>query len=209
MNFLFTKFPHKRNFLLAVKAGYNANPYHNFRHAFDVTQSVYLFLTTGKAAELISHLEILGLLIAALSHDIGHPGVNNSFLINTESSLSISYNDVSVLENFHASTLFTILKKEDCAIFANIPIPIRQELRKIIISCILATDPARTMEIHSKFDSLISQYNRDNKEHRHLLATSLIKCADLSNPVRTFKHSQYWAEMIQEEFYNQVFISPI
>ncbi|KAJ3369421.1 hypothetical protein GGF31_005331 [Allomyces arbusculus] len=33
-------------FLVAVEKGYADNPYHNFRHAFDVTQAAYLFLRT-------------------------------------------------------------------------------------------------------------------------------------------------------------------
>lgn len=189
--------------MVEIRNGYNNNPYHNFRHAFDVTQAVYLFLTKGKAAELLSHIEILGLLIAALSHDLGHPGVNNSFLINTESPLAQLYNDISVLENFHASQLWKILKKDESAILDGIDVAQRRELRRIIISCILVTDPSKTLEIHAKFDSIMSMFNRDNKEHRQILAQSLIKCADISNPVRSFKVSKYWAEMIQEEFYNQ------
>jgi hypothetical protein len=34
------------NFIMKVRDGYRDNPYHNFRHAFDVTQTVYATLTT-------------------------------------------------------------------------------------------------------------------------------------------------------------------
>lgn len=39
-----------RNFLIEIRNGYSKkNPYHNFRHAFDVTHCCYLTLTTGGA----------------------------------------------------------------------------------------------------------------------------------------------------------------
>jgi hypothetical protein len=56
-----------------------------------------------------SVMEITSLLIAALSHDCGHPGFNNAFLINTRHPLAIQYNDTSVLENYHCYRLFSII----------------------------------------------------------------------------------------------------
>lgn len=34
-----------------VRKHYHPNPYHNFRHAFDVCQMLYCFLTVNKAAD--------------------------------------------------------------------------------------------------------------------------------------------------------------
>ena len=53
-------------FIVEVRSTYNANPYHNFRHAFDVTQTVFSMLTTFGASALLTHTDILGLLLAAL-----------------------------------------------------------------------------------------------------------------------------------------------
>ena len=47
-------------------------------------------------------------LLAAISHDLGHPGVNNPFLINTIDKLAIRYNDKSILENMHVEKVFTL-----------------------------------------------------------------------------------------------------
>jgi hypothetical protein len=42
-----------RAFLIEVRNGYSKkNPYHNFRHAFDVTHCCYVVLTTGGASTL-------------------------------------------------------------------------------------------------------------------------------------------------------------
>ena len=49
-------------------------------------------------------------LIAALGHDVGHPGVNNHYLVRTADPVALTYNDVSVLENMHAATLLQIIQ---------------------------------------------------------------------------------------------------
>ena len=53
---------------------------------------------------------IFAALFSALGHDVAHPGRNNAFLVKTQSVLALRYNDVHVLENMHASTLFQILQ---------------------------------------------------------------------------------------------------
>jgi len=50
--------------------------------------------------------------IAAACHDLNHPGLNNAFLVNIEDPIAILYNDLSVLENTHASRSFDIMHHE-------------------------------------------------------------------------------------------------
>ena len=58
-------------------------------------------------------------MISGAAHDIDHPGTNNLFEIKCRSKLATLYNDVSVLENHHAASLFFMLEntKLDCNIF--------------------------------------------------------------------------------------------
>jgi hypothetical protein len=51
----------------------------------------------------IEPAEILGSIIAAVCHDLDHPGLNEKFLIATQSHLAGLYNNTSVLENHHWS----------------------------------------------------------------------------------------------------------
>jgi hypothetical protein len=44
---------------------------------------------------------VLALVISSLTHDIGHKGINNAFLVATRDPLATLYNDQSVLENMH------------------------------------------------------------------------------------------------------------
>jgi len=192
------------NFLGEVRNNYSRkNPYHNFRHAFDVTQTVYLLLTSANAASYLSYLEIFAILIAAIVHDLGHPGLNNNFQIATSSALSLRYNDRSILENHHCALAFTLLKKPENDILANLTEEQKKEVRNLIITSILATDLAYHMEITASWNSIVGKFSKDEKAHRLLLLQVLLKAADISNPGKPFDVAKYWANMVQEEFFAQ------
>ena len=97
-------------FVSSVRGHYRTNPYHNFRHAFDVTQTCYVYLKKGiMGRQLVSSLDVFALMVSALCHDIQHPGLTNSFQCSARTKLSLTYNDISVLENMHASVTFHLL----------------------------------------------------------------------------------------------------
>jgi len=193
-----------RSFLNTIQSKYHkSNPYHNFIHAFDVTQSVYSFLTTGKGALYLTHIEILSLLVAALCHDVDHPGLTNLFLIATSHPFSIRFNDTSVLENHHASTTFELLSNPEINIFSNFSNADYRTIRKLIISCILATDLSKHMEIINKVEAIRPNFTKDEADHRLLFMQLLIKFADISNPSRPFSIARYWADLVQQEYFIQ------
>uniref|UniRef100_A0A1I8F2L7 P4Hc domain-containing protein n=1 Tax=Macrostomum lignano TaxID=282301 RepID=A0A1I8F2L7_9PLAT len=47
------------------------------------------------------------------AHDYEHTGTTNSFHVNTGSDLALLYNDKGVLENYHVSAVFRLLREED------------------------------------------------------------------------------------------------
>lgn len=81
------------NFVRTLCSKYNNNPYHNFQHAFDVTNVMYLFLKNTSAVNYLTTVDVFALMVAALAHDVGHPGLNNSFQVTCRSELAILYND--------------------------------------------------------------------------------------------------------------------
>lgn len=97
------------HFLERVETGYRANAYHNFQHAVDVTHTVYRYVVLTEPRTHVTQLEKFSLMIAALSHDLDHPGVNNAFLVNTRDPLATVYNDSSVLENAHVACLYNLI----------------------------------------------------------------------------------------------------
>merc|ERR1719159_1063318 len=80
------------------------------------------------------------LLVSAVCHDIGHPGQNNPFLVETSHELALLYNDKSPLENMHCAKLFEIASNARTAIFAGMTKPQYQETRKVCVEAILHTD---------------------------------------------------------------------
>jgi len=190
-------------FLLEVRKLYRSNPYHNFHHAFDVTQTVYSFLTRFQVGHSLLHHEILALLIAALCHDLDHPGFNNAFQINTMSNLAITYNDTSVLEHHHCSTLFRMLKNPEVNILANLESDTFRQVRKVIIACILSTDMAKHFEYVSKLEERMDPYNRESFEDRSFIMQIVIKAADISNIAKEWSISKKWSENLTVEFFNQ------
>ena len=84
-------------------------------------------------------LDLLSIIIAVLGHDIGHPGLTNGFQINASSDMALTYNDISCLENFHASKL---IKKDEKNIFEKLDASEYKTIKKrMIMSVIKARIP--------------------------------------------------------------------
>ncbi|KAK9760252.1 3',5'-cyclic-nucleotide phosphodiesterase [Basidiobolus ranarum] len=219
-------------FILYVRISYNdLNPYHNFYHAVDVLQATYYML---KKLGLIGHPngnssysphlpggkkrvqnfirpnDVFALIIATLAHDLGHPGVNNSYMINAHSSLALLYNDEAVLENFHAMYLFLLMKKHGVEFFAEQSSPEAQDFRKLVISIILATDMSAHFDyIHNFVEQnarLNSQAALDPETERMAFSAAIIKCADISNSARPYHISERWTDNLIHEFSNQALL---
>ncbi|THZ28323.1 HD-domain/PDEase-like protein [Aureobasidium pullulans] len=216
-------------FLFACRHAYNDFVlYHNFRHIVDVLQAVFYFLlqigilppypnSNGEqaprtdlapVASLLQPFDALTLLISAIGHDVGHPGVNNAFLVALNAPLAQLYNDRSVLEAFHCAAYSQILRRYWPQAFADIP------MRKLMINSILATD----MGLHFKYmidmgnlqeklssndDSIEGWTPKALEETRDLVCGLLMKCADISNVARKYAVAARWAVILTDEFSNQ------
>ena len=67
--------------LSAIEAQYNCdNAYHNALHAADVVASLHYFMQLPNLQRQLQPLDVLSGLLAALTHDAGHQGINNKFL---------------------------------------------------------------------------------------------------------------------------------
>eukprot|EP01113_Clastostelium_recurvatum_P035059 TRINITY_DN4837_c0_g1_i2.p1 TRINITY_DN4837_c0_g1~~TRINITY_DN4837_c0_g1_i2.p1 ORF type:complete len:728 (+),score=209.03 TRINITY_DN4837_c0_g1_i2:28-2184(+) len=195
------------NFITAIEDGYVDNPYHNRTHAADVVHGCYFFLKTSLTlSPYLSLLEIMAAIIACAIHDYRHPGRNNVFLINTEDKLAVRHNDLSVLENFHCSEAWEVLKRKENNFLAELPLGSRQMVRKIVVGMVLATDMAKHPEILAQFQNKMHTASLDvvsSFDDRLLALRMAIKCADISNPARPLPVYQGWVDRVMEEFYRQ------
>lgn len=80
------------------------------------------------------------MLISGAMHDLDHPGHNNLFEINSDSPLSLTYNDKSVLENYHLYFFFNLLSNDQLNIFGDKDIDHQKKIRRSFIVNIIATD---------------------------------------------------------------------
>lgn len=109
-------------FVNAVLDSYNAVPYHNAWHAVDCLHAMMMLLVTTPALwRSLTVLDRFALMLAALTHDTGHLGVNNAFLIANRDRLALMYNDHAVQESMHAALSFQIaLQRDGCNIFSKL-----------------------------------------------------------------------------------------
>ncbi|KAI9724902.1 MAG: hypothetical protein M1812_000178 [Candelaria pacifica] len=216
------------NFLLACRTAYNSFVlYHNFRHVVDVLQAVFYFLLqigilppysehsnnttprtrSSQIALLLGPFEALTLLVSAIGHDVGHPGVNNAFLVALNAPLAQLYNDRSVLESFHCAAYSQILKRYWPAAF-------QADMRTLLIKTILATDMGLHFDymrdlgnlqekLHHNSDSTDGWNAKSLGEYTTLTCGLLIKCADICNVARKYDVAAQWATKLTDEFASQ------
>ncbi len=207
-------------FLISVSNQYFPTTlYHNSLHGADVTQSIALYFLNSNAEEICQSLvlDILGILISALGHDLGHPGYTNPYHINSSSELAITYNDISCLENYHASKLFRTIRNPDTDIFETLSVQDYKTIRKRMIGNILATDMVNHGKIMTVIKSRISINLSENKKKFELLSGNektkfeeqqslfdfLIHSADLAHNTKLFDISLKWVQLLSEEFWLQ------
>lgn len=95
------------------------------------------------------------MIIGGACHDHEHPGFNNVYLIETRDDIAIKYNDVSVLENHHVASTFSLIKQDKYNIFKNFEKADYKKVRKTMINCILATDMSKHFADLGKFKSRV------------------------------------------------------
>jgi hypothetical protein len=189
-------------FLAAAQAAYLPMPYHNALHATDVLHgSNYILAAAGLQA---TPLEALALLLAAVVHDMSHPGLNGAFLSAANAPLARRYNDTHVLEQYHLHTAFTILARPGCDITACMTADDVRTLRRLLISLVLATDMADHAAFMVDVQRRIAPGAPPPALHaggaqRELALQLALKCADISNAAKPVASAVRWSVAIAAE----------
>ncbi|WWC85261.1 uncharacterized protein L201_000123 [Kwoniella dendrophila CBS 6074] len=168
---------------------------------------------TRRAREVMRPQDVLGVLVAAMGHDVGHPGLSNAFMKNAKVPLSQVYEDKSVLENMHCMLIVQLLRKHGFGfLIEGSALPSTQTLdqksfRRVLYSTVLATD----MSLHFAWIQRLKDFDEGLREgevgedeyDRVMICQALIKCADISNPTRPIDVSQHWSSVLLEEWAKQ------
>uniref|UniRef100_A0A673L1M0 Phosphodiesterase n=1 Tax=Sinocyclocheilus rhinocerous TaxID=307959 RepID=A0A673L1M0_9TELE len=191
--------------ILSVKKNYRKNVvYHNWRHAFNTSQSMFAVLKSGRFQSNLSDLEVLALMIATLSHDLDHRGVNNSYIKRSEHPLAQLYCH-STMEHHHFDQCLMILNSPGNQILSGLSLDEYKATLKMIEKAILATDLALYMKKRTEFFELAknSQFVWEDGYHRDLLRSMLMTACDISAIAKPWPVQKKIAELVATEFFEQ------
>lgn len=110
------------------------------------------------AYRYMTDIDILASILACCAHDVGHPGVNNAFLVRTMDNLSIRFNDMSVLEQYHCSTGFSLIVDHvELNFLENWSLEDRKAFREVFVKNILATDMQEHFRLLGSFKNQLAE----------------------------------------------------
>jgi len=204
------------------------NPYHNWAHAVDVTFTTAQMLRSFVAHKFLTATERFALVVAAVGHDFGHQGLNNTFLITSGHELALRYNDRSPLENYHCVRLFKLMSHSRTGIFDHMERSERATARATIVEAILATDTQFQCDMVKDlqnvvdlstdlFDASEVLYSQTPEawpavevvelmrrvDVRKLLKRVTLRLCDVAQPLKNIDIFDHWANLQMEEFFLQ------
>jgi hypothetical protein len=205
-----------QKFIIAVKGRMEPNPYHGWHHVFDVTQTVLVFARHSGLLDRMSAMEKFGLIVAALCHDLEHPGVNNLELIEKRPVYKEMRGGVS-LEKHHSLRAFEVMVDTDIDLLSGFNTSTYYSFRDMVMNVILSTDMTRHGEFFERAKNEGGGISRrldgegegegkgTNMRREDLLLGMqlLIKAADISNPIKPFPVAAKWAVRVTDEFFQQ------
>lgn len=190
--------------LLTVRKNYRNVIYHNWRHAFNVAQSMFCMLKTGGMNKYLSNLECLGLIVGCLCHDLDHRGTNNAFQTKTDSPLAKLYS-TSTLEHHHFNHAVIILSTEGHNIFQKLNADEYRQVISYIKHSILSTDLAVNFRQRSTFFPLVERGSLDTSipDHRDMLKAMMMTACDLNGTTKPWEIQKEVVHLVTSEFFQQ------
>ncbi|KAI5714383.1 hypothetical protein M8J76_016146 [Diaphorina citri] len=190
--------------VLSVKKNYRPVKYHNWRHALNVAQTMFAMLKTGKMERFMSDLEILGLLVACLCHDLDHRGTNNAFQTKTESPLAILYT-TSTMEHHHFDQCVMILNSDGNNIFQALSPHDYRIVMKLVENSILSTDLAMYFKKKNRFIQLVEngEFDWQSEEKKQLLCGMMMTACDVGAIAKPWEVQHKMAKLVADEFFDQ------
>jgi hypothetical protein len=203
----FTSDPDRlREFIWEVSRNYHNNPYHNFQHAVDTTNVMAWMLSLPRVRACLPDLHVFVLLVAALVHDLDHPGTDNNWEIKTQSERAQRYNNIAVLEHHSLDMAVEILGLPQFDLFAGQPGKVRKEALQLLGVTVLATDFSMHRAFLQELETFLERHrplNTSSREFLSLFARTLMKAADISNTSKEFTQARLWGKRVMREYWAQ------
>lgn len=189
---------------ITVRKNYRDVMYHNWRHAFNVAQTMFAMLTAGQMNNVFTDLECFALLVGSICHDIDHRGTNNKFQEISNSPLANLYS-TSFMEYHHFNHFMTISTVEENNIFKSLDRSQYHDFIELTKGTILATDLALYFKHKGTFAKIVQEESPDWNipRNRELLRSMMITGCDLSAITKPWEVQRMVAEKIASEFFMQ------
>ncbi|PVD37899.1 hypothetical protein C0Q70_00501 [Pomacea canaliculata] len=191
-------------FLLSVKKNYRNVTYHNWRHAFNVTQTMFCMLKTGQMANILGDMERLALMVGCLCHDLDHRGTNNQFQLKTMSPLAELYS-TSTMEHHHFDQCIMIISTKGSDILCNVAQAEYEQVIQMLENAILSTDLALYFRFRGQFFELTRSSDVDWRDdsQRDLLRSMMMTASDVAAITKPWEVQKKVAELVASEFFEQ------
>ncbi|KAA0162236.1 hypothetical protein FNF28_04791 [Cafeteria roenbergensis] len=154
--------------------------YHTLYHAVDTLQAIAVGLSRWQAGRLLTAEETAALWAATLTHDVGHPGGTNAYLLATEHPLALRYCDDAPLERHHAARSAELAR--DAGLWDEVGPESRRRLRALTTRLILSTNMRRHADIIGDLASLTGTLSRVLDAQRSGVAPSATVLASWAAP---------------------------
>ncbi|XP_073431393.1 rod cGMP-specific 3',5'-cyclic phosphodiesterase subunit alpha isoform X2 [Dendrobates tinctorius] len=201
-------------FLFSVSKGYRKITYHNWRHGFNVGQTMFTLLMTGNLKRYYTDLEAMAMVTAAFCHDIDHRGTNNLYQMKSGHPLAKLHGS-SILERHHLEFSKTLLKDESINIYQNLNRRQYDHAIHMMDIAIIATDLALYFKKRAMFQKIVDQSKTYDSEEawteylmleqtrKEIVMAMMMTACDLSAIAKPWEIQSKVALLVAAEFWEQ------
>uniref|UniRef100_A0A8B9K8Z0 Phosphodiesterase n=1 Tax=Astyanax mexicanus TaxID=7994 RepID=A0A8B9K8Z0_ASTMX len=200
--------------MYTVRKGYRDITYHNWRHGFNVGQTMFCLLQTGRLRKYYSDLDAFAMVAAAFCHDIDHRGTNNLYQTKSAAPLARLHGS-SILERHHLEYSKTLMGEENLNIFQTLQKRQFETVQHLHDVCIIATDLALYFKKRTMFQKIVDatepmtdekeaiNYVSNNPIRKEIIMAMMMTGCDLSAITKPWEVQSKVALMVAAEFWEQ------
>ncbi|XP_034458936.1 rod cGMP-specific 3',5'-cyclic phosphodiesterase subunit beta [Hippoglossus hippoglossus] len=201
-------------FLYSVSKGYRRITYHNWRHGFNVGQTMFTLLTTGMLKRYYTDLEVMAMITAGFLHDIDHRGTNNLYQVKSGNPMAKLHGS-SILERHHLEFGKFLLNDDSLNIYQNLHRRQVDHVIHLMDIAIIATDLALYFKKRTMFQKIVdlSHTYEDEKKwvdfmslettRKEILMAMMMTACDLSAITKPWEVQSKVALSVAAEFWEQ------
>ncbi|XP_033991315.1 rod cGMP-specific 3',5'-cyclic phosphodiesterase subunit alpha [Trematomus bernacchii] len=201
-------------FIYSLSKGYRKITYHNWRHGFNVGQTMFTLLMTGDLKRYFTDLECMAMVTAGLCHDIDHRGTNNLYQMKSGNPLAKLHGS-SILERHHLEFGKTLLRDESLNIYQNLSRRQHDTVIHLMDIAIIATDLALYFKKRTMFQKIVDQsktyenwndwtkYMMLETTRKEIVMAMMMTACDLSAIAKPWEIQSKVALSVAAEFWEQ------